>query len=191
MSIRFLDVVISILLLIVLLPVMVLVTLLIFFDIGSPFFIQERVGKNKQTFYLYKFRTMLPGTASVATHLANASSITNLGKILRKFKIDELPQLLNVIKGEMSLVGPRPCLPSQNDVISFRDQYGVFSISSGITGLAQLKGIDMSTPKLLAKTDAEMVKKLNFSTYLFYVIKTALGGGRGDRIIERSSIVKK
>ena len=188
---RFLDIIISVFLLIVLLPLIIGLTLLVFLDIGSPFFIQERVGKNKQKFYLYKFRTMLPGTASVATHLADASAITKLGKIMRKLKLDELPQLINVIKGEMSLVGPRPCLPSQKELITVRAHHGVFSVSAGITGLAQLKGIDMSTPELLAKTDAEMIKNLTISTYLSYIAKTALGGGRGDRVIPEANTKNK
>ena len=160
---------------------------------GSPFFIQKRVGKNKKSFYLYKFRTMLPGTASVATHLVNSSSITRLGGYMRKLKLDELPQLVNVLKGDMSLVGPRPCLPSQKELIAVRDQNKVFDVKAGITGLAQLKGIDMSTPVLLAKTDAEMIRTLNISTYLSYILKTALGGGRGDRVknIEKEEPLEK
>ena len=90
------------------------------------------------------------GTASVASHLASATSITPFGNFLRKSKLDELPQLWNVLKGEMSLVGPRPCLFNQEELIAERDKRGVFEVRPGITGLAQVNTIDMSTPELLA-----------------------------------------
>ncbi|MDO9925345.1 sugar transferase [Glaesserella parasuis] len=108
--IRILDFLFSILGLVFTFPILVIVTILGYFDTGSPIFIQERVGKNKKPFKLIKFRTMNVNTASVASHLAGSSSITKLGRFLRKTKIDELPQLINVLKGEMSLVGPRPTI---------------------------------------------------------------------------------
>ena len=101
-------------------PILALLWILGWLDTGSPLFRQERVGRNQKPFTLVKFRTMRPDTASVATHLADASAVTKLGHFLRRSKLDELPQLWNVLKGEMSLVGPRPCLFSQTELIEER-----------------------------------------------------------------------
>jgi len=125
---------------------------------GPALFSQIRVGQHGVPFHCHKLRTMVVGTPSLPSHQAPANSITAAGKVLRKFKIDELPQLLNVLKGEMSLVGPRPCLPTQTELIERRRQLGVLSALPGITGLAQMKGIDMSDPKLCAETDAEYLR---------------------------------
>ena len=132
-----------------------------------------------------KFRTMKPGTASVASHLVNAAAITRWGRFLRRTKLDELPQLWNVLKGEMSMVGPRPCLFNQEELIRERAQRCVFKARPGITGLAQTKGIDMSTPVLLAETDAAMLSDLRTSEYFRYIFLTIVGRGRGDRAISR------
>lgn len=180
--IRILDFLFSILGLVFTFPILVIVTILGYLDTGSPIFIQERVGKNKKPFKLIKFRTMNVNTASVASHLAGSSSITRLGRFLRKTKIDELPQLINVLKGEMSLVGPRPNLFNQKELIQEREKYSVYDVLPGITGLAQLSDIDMSTPELLAKTDSEMIKNLNLKYYFKYIVLTALGKGFGDRV---------
>ncbi|MCT8535198.1 sugar transferase [Glaesserella parasuis] len=180
--IRILDILFSILGLVFTFPILVIVTILGYFDTGSPIFIQERVGKNKKPFKLIKFRTMNVNTASVASHLAGSSSITKLGRFLRKTKIDELPQLINVLKGEMSLVGPRPNLFNQKELIQEREKYSVYDVLPGITGLAQLSDIDMSIPELLAKTDSEMIKNLNLKYYFKYIVLTALGKGFGDRV---------
>jgi lipopolysaccharide/colanic/teichoic acid biosynthesis glycosyltransferase len=152
------------------------------FDTGSPIFRQERVGRDQKPFVLVKFRTMRPDTASVASHLADASAITTLGSFLRRTKLDELPQLWNVLKGEMSLVGPRPCLFNQTELISERASHAVFSARPGITGLSQVNSIDMSTPRLLAETDARMLKELTVSTYFKYIFMTVVGKGAGDRV---------
>jgi len=128
---------------------------------------------------------MRPGTASVATHLADASAVTPLGGFLRRTKLDELPQLWNVLKGEMSLVGPRPCLYNQMELIKERASLGVFDVRPGITGLAQIQGIDMSTAKLLAETDALMLRNMSSLSYFTYILKTVLGSGSGDRIKSR------
>ncbi len=150
------------------------------FDTGSPFFQQVRVGRNERPFTLLKFRTMRPETPSVASHLADISAITPLGLFLRRTKLDELPQLWNVLKGEMSLVGPRPCLFNQTELIGERASRGVFDVRPGITGLAQVNNIDMSTPKLLAETDAQMLKKLTLFAYFKYIFMTVGGKGSGD-----------
>lgn len=152
------------------------------FDTGSSVFLQKRLGRNKEMFTLVKFRTMAKDTASVASHLASSSSVTSFGRVLRRTKLDELPQLWNVLRGEMSLVGPRPCLPSQSELIAEREKLGVFDVRPGITGLAQISGIDMSTPKLLAETDAAMIETLNLRNYFKYIFLTILGKGGGDRV---------
>ena len=147
-------------------PILLVVTIMGFIDTGSPIFVQERVGRYKKPFKLIKFRTMNIDTKSVASHLASQSSITKLGTFLRKTKLDELPQLINVLKGEMSLVGPRPNLYNQDKLIAARDELGVYDVLPGITGLAQIQNIDMSTPKLLAKVDKQMIDTLNVKDYL-------------------------
>ncbi|MEZ8109575.1 sugar transferase [Vibrio splendidus] len=163
-------------------PILLVVIIIGLFDTGSPIFVQERVGRNKKPFKLIKFRTMSVETKSVASHLASDASITKLGGFLRKTKIDELPQLINVLKGEMSLVGPRPNLFNQEELIRERDALGVFDVLPGVTGLAQVQNIDMSTPKLLAKTDKQMIDTLTIKDYFKYIIMTATGSGSGDAV---------
>lgn len=162
-------------------PVMLLIYIIGLFDTGSPMFFQERVGRNKKAFVLVKFRTMSIGAASVASHLAEVSSITRVGAFLRKTKLDELPQLWNVLKGDMSLVGPRPNLFNQKELIRERDALGVYGVRPGITGLAQVNRIDMSTPKLLADTDKKMIEDLTLNSYFRYILMTVTGSGSGDR----------
>jgi lipopolysaccharide/colanic/teichoic acid biosynthesis glycosyltransferase len=179
---RSLDFLMAFLGLLITFPILLFITLLGYFDTGSPVFIQQRVGKNKQPFNLIKFRTMSIDTKSVASHLANASSITKLGSFLRKSKIDELPQLINVLKGEMSFVGPRPNLFNQEELIAERDNLNIYNVLPGITGLAQVNAIDMSTPKLLAETDQRMIETYTIKNYFMYIIQTATGSGSGDRV---------
>jgi O-antigen biosynthesis protein WbqP len=121
-------------------------------------------------------------TADIASHLANRSSITRLGFFLRRTKLDELPQLWNVFSGDMSLVGPRPCLLSQAELIREREKRNVFSVRPGITGLAQVSDIDMSTPLLLSETDKKMIDHLSVRTYWKYILMTLVGKGKGDRV---------
>lgn len=161
-------------------PALLLICLIGLFDTGSPIFRQERVGRAQKPFTLVKFRTMRSDTVSVASHLADASAITPLGAFLRRTKLDELPQLWNVLKGEMSLVGPRPCLFNQIDLIDERASRDVFKVRPGITGLAQVNNIDMSTPKLLAETDARMLKEMTVTAYFKYIFMTVGGKGSGD-----------
>lgn len=180
--IRVLDFLAAFFGLFILWPLLVVVIIIALFDTGSPIFVQERVGRNKKPFKLIKFRTMTVDTKSVASHLASNASITKLGAFLRKTKIDELPQLINVLKGEMSLVGPRPNLFNQDDLIAERDVLGVYSVLPGITGLAQIQNIDMSTPELLAKTDKQMIESLTLRNYFKYIILTVSGSGAGDAV---------
>lgn len=180
--IRLIDFVVSFFGLLAVFPVLLFVTILGLFDTGSPIFIQVRVGKNQKPFKLVKFRTMTVETTSVASHLASNASITSLGGFLRKTKIDELPQLINVLKGEMSLVGPRPNLFNQEELINERVALGVYHVLPGITGLAQVQNIDMSTPQLLAKTDREMIASLTIKKYFKYIVMTVTGSGKGDAV---------
>ena len=171
MLIRLLDVFFSFIGLSLGFPALLVIYLIGLFDTGSPIFLQERVGRNKKPFTLVKFRTMSVDTASVASHLASSTSITKLGGFLRKTKLDELPQLWNVLKGEMSLVGPRPNLFSQEELINERDKLSVYDSRPGITGLAQINDIDMSVPKLLAETDAKMIREMSFTRYFSYIFQ--------------------
>ncbi|MGR6840830.1 sugar transferase [Aliivibrio wodanis] len=180
--IRLLDFSVALLGLLLLFPFFLIVFVIGIFDTGSPIFIQERVGRNQKPFKLIKFRTMSIETESVASHLVSNASITKLGAFLRKTKIDELPQLINVLKGEMSLVGPRPNLFNQEELIKERDTLGVYSVLPGVTGLAQVQNIDMSTPKLLAKTDKQMIDTLTIADYFKYILMTATGSGSGDAV---------
>lgn len=183
--IRFLDLLFAGLGLVFGAPVLVVLYLIGLFDTGSPVFKQQRVGRYKQPFTLVKFRTMRKDTASVASHLASADAITPFGHFLRRTKLDELPQLWNVLTGDMSLVGPRPNLFNQDELIEERDALGVYEVRPGITGLAQISDIDMSMPALLAQTDREMIDGLSVASYFRYILATVLGKGRGDRVIDR------
>jgi O-antigen biosynthesis protein WbqP len=180
---RFFDLLLAAVGLFVAGPLLLALLVLGLFDTGSPLFRQKRAGQNKKPFTLVKFRTMHPDTAHVATHLADASAVTPLGRFLRRTKLDELPQLWNVLTGEMSLVGPRPCLFSQQDLIEARERLGVFAARPGITGLAQVNEIDMSTPVLLAETDARMLASLGVKDYFRYIFLTLAGKGLGDRVV--------
>jgi lipopolysaccharide/colanic/teichoic acid biosynthesis glycosyltransferase len=180
--IRFFDFIFSLIGILFLLPIMMLLFIIGLFDTGSPLFFQRRVGKNKKSFTLIKFRTMRPQTQSVATHLVNKSAITSFGSFLRKSKLDELPQLVNVFFGDMSLVGPRPNLFNQKELIEQRDKLGIYAVRPGITGLAQIKEIDMSTPKLLAETDLKMIQELTLLRYFSFILATVSGKGAGDRV---------
>lgn len=184
--IRLLDFLFSLVGLLLGLPVLLVLTVFGLFDTGSPIFRQQRVGYHQRPFTLVKFRTMKVDTASVATHLASSASVTRFGHFLRKTKLDELPQLWNVLKGEMSLVGPRPGLFNQEELISERAKRGVFDVRPGITGLAQVNGIDMSTPALLAETDQKMIQTLSLFSYFKYIFMTVSGKGAGDRIVHRT-----
>ncbi|WP_415844505.1 sugar transferase [Stutzerimonas zhaodongensis] len=180
--IRIFDFILALLGLLVGSPVLLVFTVIGLLDTGSPIFRQVRVGRYQKPFTLVKFRTMSMGTVSVATHLASSASITPFGRFLRKSKLDELPQLWNVLKGDMSLVGPRPGLFNQEELTEERARRGVFEVRPGITGLAQVNAIDMSTPALLAETDQMMIQSLTLLSYFKYIFMTITGKGAGDRV---------
>lgn len=178
---RIFDVVASFAGLVVFSPLMLAVAVLVRRSSpGGALFLQQRVGRNEVPFTCIKFRTMAHGTPDVGSHHAQTAWITPLGKTLRRYKLDELPQLFNVLRGDMSLVGPRPCLPVQAEVIHERRKRGVFSIRPGITGLAQLSGIDMSTPEALAIADERYVRNHGLAGDIRLIISTVLGRGSGD-----------
>lgn len=181
--IRLLDIFISLTSILLLMPCLILLLFIGYFDTGSPLFIQSRVGINRKKFSLMKFRTMKIDTKSVATHLVDSKQVTLWGRLLRQTKIDELPQLFNVLVGDMSIVGPRPCLFTQNELVYEREKRGVYKSRPGITGLAQIKGVDMSNPKMLATMDAEMLENLNLYNYFYFIFLTIIGRGIGDRIM--------
>ena len=184
--IRLIDVLVASLGMILCGPLLVVLWVIGWFETRAPLFCQTRVGYRQRVFLLVKSRTMHLGTESKATHLVESTAVTRFGGFLRHTKLDELPQLWNVIRGEMSLVGPRPCLPNQRKLIFERAARDVFDVRPGITGLAQIQGIDMSTPKLLAITDAEMLKTLDVVRYFGYIFHTVLGKGSGDSVRNNS-----
>jgi len=162
---------------------MIIVALYIRFDSKGPaIFAQQRVGREGRIFTCYKFRTMTLGTAHAATHNVSAASVTAAGRFLRRTKIDELPQVANVLMNEMSLVGPRPCLPMQTELIARRSARGILRLKPGITGLAQINEIDMSDPARLAAWDDRYGAFQTLSGYIVILIRTVLGGGSGDRV---------
>ncbi|WBT38283.1 sugar transferase [Hyphomicrobium sp. DMF-1] len=149
---------------------------------GPAIFRQTRIGLNAVPFTCYKLRTMYIDTLDAPSHETTSSSVTPAGTWLRRLKLDELPQLWNILRGEMSFVGPRPCLPSQKELIDARLVRGLYAIRPGITGIAQVAGIDMSDPQRLAEVDAEYLGKMSLRTDLQLILATALGAGRGDRV---------
>jgi O-antigen biosynthesis protein WbqP len=153
---------------------------------GKAIFTQVRVGENGRLFTCYKLRTMYSGTANLPTHRVEASAVTPLGEHLRRFKIDELPQLWNVLIGEMSLVGPRPCLPSQIELVEARRRLGVLEVRPGITGLAQVSGVDMSDANRLAEIDARYVRTQSLLGDFRLIWATLRGQGVGVDQVVRS-----
>jgi lipopolysaccharide/colanic/teichoic acid biosynthesis glycosyltransferase len=149
---------------------------------GPGMFLQERVGRNAEVFTCYKFRTMNVSAPNVGTHEIAESAVTPIGKFLRRTKLDELPQVLNILRNEMSLVGPRPCLPTQYEMVAARQREGVFAVKPGITGLAQVRGVDMSVPTTLAKCDREYIELQSLLLDLKIMLQTARGAGSGDQV---------
>ena len=172
--IRIFDIFFSLLGLFFLSPILVIIFVIGWFDNGSPLFTQERIGQYQRSFILFKLRSMPINTLSVATHLARDTNISQFGSFLRKTKLDEIPQLYNVLIGDMSLVGPRPCLLNQKRLIGERKKRGIFKVKPGITGLAQVSGITMKNPKLLAITDLKMIRQSSLSYYFYYIFKTVI-----------------
>lgn len=148
---------------------------------GPGLFVQTRVGRGGVPFRCYKFRTMSVGTAESATHLIPRSAVTPLGRFMRRWKIDELPQAVNLVNGTMTLVGPRPCLPAQEELIATRRALGVDMLVPGITGYAQIRDIDMSDPARLAQADYAYKARRSLIEDLRILLATMLGRGLADR----------
>jgi lipopolysaccharide/colanic/teichoic acid biosynthesis glycosyltransferase len=140
---------------------------------GPGIFSQTRVGQNEVAFTLYKFRSMASGTRQTGTHNMETSDVTWIGNILRKTKLDELPQAINILKNEVSLVGPRPCLFNQETLINERRQRDVFSAKPGITGLAQVRGVTMEFPVELAELDQAYINTRSIKGELMIMWQTA------------------
>ena len=177
---RIFDAGVSLIGLVASIPIIVVAMLAIRLETpGWPLFAQSRVGRGEKPFICYKLRTMYADTRQLPTHETRASAVTPLGAWLRKWKFDELPQLYNVLIGDMSLVGPRPCLLTQLELIRLRASLGVFTVRPGVTGLAQVSGIDMSDAKRLAAVDAQYVRAADFKGDLGLIVATVMGKGLG------------
>lgn len=180
---RLLDVVFAVGLAIPAFIVTLICAIVIFIECrSSPFFIQTRVGQFGKPFSLIKLRTMDPRTPDLPSHEVTGNLMLKSGALLRKTKIDELPQIWNILNGSMSFVGPRPCLPSQATLISERAAHGVDKLVPGITGPAQVQGIDMSDPVRLAQKDATYFDLLTLKADLNILFRTFVGQGSGDAI---------
>lgn len=180
--IRFFDAGLSLCGLIFLAPLLLVIFLFGLFDTGRPLFVQVRLGRGQQEFKLIKFRSMRVGTVQVATHLVESNQITSFGHFLRRSKLDELPQLWNVLIGDMSLVGPRPGLSTQTLLRKERHSRGVYEIRPGITGLGQINLIDMSNPRKLSRYDQLMIRNASVCFYIKIILQTIRGKGGGDRV---------
>jgi O-antigen biosynthesis protein WbqP len=184
---RIFDLVSSIFGLVVAAPVMLIAAVAVRIDSpGSAIFAQARVGRHRRVFICYKLRTMSSDTPQGGSHEIGCARITRAGRLLRRTKIDELPQLWNVLRGEMSLVGPRPCLPGMGELIAERDRLGVYTVRPGITGPAQIAGLDMSNPRALARADAEWLCRATPLNYLRTLALTLVGRGQGDAAVTSS-----
>lgn len=176
---RLIDIVMSFLGLLLLWPFLLAAFLLVRVTSPGPaLFRQQRIGRHQHPFVCYKIRTMRTGTPETPTHLAPASAVTPVGRVLRASKLDELPQLYNVLVGDMSLVGPRPCLPSQEALIAARAKRGVFNVRPGVTGLAQVMGVDMTDPERLAAVDADYIRTRTLGLDIRLLLATGLRFGR-------------
>lgn len=150
---------------------------------GPAIFRQIRVGRNEEPFVCLKLRTMRIDTPDLPSHEVGAAAITPIGRFLRRSKLDELPQLWNILKGEMSFVGPRPCLPSQTDLIVARRTQGVAFLRPGVTGVSQVAGVDMSDPERLATLDSTYLSDMSLLVDLRLMLHTISGAGRGDAVM--------
>lgn len=192
---RLMDLFFSILGLIILLPLFLI--LIIFIKLDSPgpvLFKQKRVGINKRYFNILKFRTMRIDTPKdTPTHLLENPDqwITRAGRFLRKTSLDELPQIINIIKGEMSIIGPRPALWNQYDLIAERDKYGANSVPVGLTGWAQINGRDELEIEVKAKLDGEYVEKIGFIMDVKCFIGTVIKVLKTDGVVEGGTGKKK
>lgn len=172
---RALDFLAGLIGIILLSPVMIIVSLIILITDGRPvLFKQQRVGKGNKLFTVYKYRTMRNGTGDIATEeLKDADEkITKVGRFLRIYSIDELPQLFNILNGTMSLVGPRPLIPAEENIRRLREEYNVYSVTPGITGLAQINGRDNLSIEEKALLDKEYIENQSLLLDIKIILKT-------------------
>lgn len=192
---RIIDIILSLLAIFLLIIPEIVIAIFIKIDSkGSIFFKQRRIGKNKKYFIIYKFRTMRSDTpTNIPTHLLENPDfyITRVGKILRRTSLDELPQIINILKGDMSIVGPRPALWNQEDLILERDKYGANNIRPGLTGLAQINGRDELEISEKAKLDGEYVKNMSFSSDLKIFVSTIFKVLKHEGIMEGNAVNKE
>lgn len=185
---RIIDFVLALCGIIVLSVVLIVISLLIKIDSPGPvLFKQKRVAKGKKLFNILKFRTMRTDTPKdMPTHLLGNPDayITKVGKVLRKYSLDELPQIFNILKGDMSIIGPRPALYNQDDLIAERDKYGANDIKPGLTGLAQISGRDELPIEVKAKLDGEYVEKMSFWFDVKMFFGTILSVVKHDGVVE-------
>ena len=185
---RIIDFILSLVAIVILSPFLLLIAILIKLDSEGPvLFKQKRIGMHKTHFYMLKFRTMrIDSPKDVPTHLLENPDqwITRMGKILRKTSLDELPQLFNIIKGEMSIIGPRPALWNQDDLIAERDKYGANDVRPGLTGWAQVNGRDELPIEVKARYDGEYVQKMSFMFDLKCLLKTVVSVIKGEGVVE-------
>lgn len=185
---RLLDFVLSLIGIIVLMPVFIIIGILIKVDSRGPvIFKQKRYGKNKEPFYIYKFRTMASDAPqNVATKDLNDSKkyITKIGAFLRRTSLDELPQLFNILLGQMTIVGPRPVVLKEENLIIARDLYGANDIKPGITGWAQINGRDLLSIEEKAKLDGYYVENMGFKMDIKCFFKTVKYVLKGEGILE-------
>lgn len=185
---RILDFLVSLFAIVVLSPVLAITAIAVKSDSKGPvFFVQKRIGKDKKHFNMYKFRSMRTDTPhDMPTHLLNDPDafITKVGKFLRKSSLDELPQLFNILKGDMSIVGPRPALWNQDDLIAERDKYNANSIRPGLTGWAQVNGRDELEIPVKAKFDGEYVDRMSLIFDIKCIVDTALQVVKHEGVVE-------
>lgn len=190
---RMIDLVLSFLGTIVLLPVFIIVSILIYIDDPGPvMFKQKRIGKNKSTFWLHKFRSMKMNTPDIPTHLLDNPEqyITKVGHIIRTLSIDELPQVVDILFGTMSIIGPRPALWNQDDLITERDKYGANDIKPGLTGWAQINGRDELPIDIKAKFDGEYTEKLNTGGFTAFTMDLKCFFGTITKVLKHEGVVE-
>ena len=190
---RMFDIVLSLIGIVVLLPVFLVLSIAIFIDDPGPIlFKQKRIGKDKKTFWLHKFRSMKVKTPDVPTHLLRNPEqyITRVGKFIRKFSLDELPQIFDILFGKMTIVGPRPALWNQDDLIEERDKYNANSVKPGLTGWAQINGRDELEISVKAKLDGEYVKNLSKGKFKGFMIDVKCFFGTFISVIKRDGVIE-
>lgn len=190
---RLIDIVLSFIGCIILIPVFIIIGIVIYIDDPGPvFFKQERVGKNKRLFWLHKFRSMKTRTPDIPTHMLTNSEqyITRVGRVMRKLSIDELPQIYDILIGKMSIIGPRPALWNQEDLIAERDKYGANDIKPGLTGWAQINGRDELPIAVKAEFDGEYVEKLNSGGLTAFGMDARCFFGTISKVLRREGIVE-